>query len=231
MITASEIRVVTMLRRSASAATGNASDATASGWIARSNSTPTGRARNVTSTNAEPTRRAGGQARRRRRRCAASAVSTSEPGDRPITLVDDLEAVAREHRLRFGRQHPRQERLGDGRVRAVREHRDGVAGQHVRLVLDPDGFDALHRQGVGGVDDGGIRLAQLDLGGDQPDVGLLGDDVGQRPPLRSEEHTSELQSLRRISYAVFCLKKKKKTTNNYYLVSYTYITQTKRKKN
>src|SRR6056297_3795076 len=27
---------------------------------------------------------------------------------------------------------------------------------------------------------------------------------------RSEEHTSELQSLRRISYAVFCLKKKKK---------------------
>src|SRR3546814_6805617 len=30
--------------------------------------------------------------------------------------------------------------------------------------------------------------------------------------LRSEEHTSELQSLMRISYAVFCLKKKKITT-------------------
>src|SRR3546814_1898436 len=29
-------------------------------------------------------------------------------------------------------------------------------------------------------------------------------------PQRSEEHTSELQSLMRISYAVFCLKKKKK---------------------
>src|SRR3546814_1904227 len=29
---------------------------------------------------------------------------------------------------------------------------------------------------------------------------------------RSEEHTSELQSLMRISYAVFCLKNKKKTT-------------------
>src|SRR5881396_3950078 len=29
-------------------------------------------------------------------------------------------------------------------------------------------------------------------------------------PLRSEEHTSELQPLRTISYAVFCLKKKKK---------------------
>src|SRR3546814_1811529 len=33
---------------------------------------------------------------------------------------------------------------------------------------------------------------------------------------RSEEHTSELQSLMRISYAVFCLKKKKKTRNKTY---------------
>src|SRR3546814_5549356 len=33
---------------------------------------------------------------------------------------------------------------------------------------------------------------------------------------RSEEHTSELQSLMRISYAVFCLKKKKKTTTTKY---------------
>src|SRR3546814_3068192 len=32
--------------------------------------------------------------------------------------------------------------------------------------------------------------------------------------VRSEEHTSELQSLMRISYAVFCLKKKKHYTNN-----------------
>src|SRR3546814_1903307 len=37
-------------------------------------------------------------------------------------------------------------------------------------------------------------------------ITLLAIDVG-RPP-RSEEHTSELQSLMRISYAVFCLKKK-----------------------
>src|SRR3546814_4041888 len=34
---------------------------------------------------------------------------------------------------------------------------------------------------------------------------------GRRSCRRSEEHTSELQSLMRISYAVFCLKKKKKT--------------------
>src|SRR3546814_4894873 len=33
-------------------------------------------------------------------------------------------------------------------------------------------------------------------------------------PNRSEEHTSELQSLMRISYAVFCLKKKKTYYNN-----------------
>src|SRR3546814_7681379 len=52
-----------------------------------------------------------------------------------------------------------------------------------------------------------------------------------RPNSRSEEHTSELQSLMRISYAVFCLKKKKPdmdhadkdsklneyNTNNHYL--------------
>src|SRR3546814_4203102 len=33
-------------------------------------------------------------------------------------------------------------------------------------------------------------------------------DMMSWPPTRSEEHTSELQSLMRISYAVFCLKKK-----------------------
>src|SRR3546814_2919075 len=36
---------------------------------------------------------------------------------------------------------------------------------------------------------------------------ILNDQPGDK---RSEEHTSELQSLMRISYAVFCLKKKKK---------------------
>src|SRR3546814_7645619 len=41
-------------------------------------------------------------------------------------------------------------------------------------------------------------------------------------PLRSEEHTSELQSLMRISYAVFCLKKKTQTKNTHIHTS-TYI--------
>src|SRR3546814_6005648 len=38
--------------------------------------------------------------------------------------------------------------------------------------------------------------------------------TAQRDHARSEEHTSELQSLMRISYAVFCFKKKKKHTRN-----------------
>src|SRR3546814_2598405 len=37
---------------------------------------------------------------------------------------------------------------------------------------------------------------------------------------RSEEHTSELQSLMRISYAVFCLKKKKTKNNTYSNLTY-----------
>src|SRR3546814_3698000 len=44
---------------------------------------------------------------------------------------------------------------------------------------------------------------------------------------RSEEHTSELQALMRISYAVFCLKKKKK--NNHKNSKYTYNRSYKRR--
>src|SRR3546814_1359829 len=45
----------------------------------------------------------------------------------------------------------------------------------------------------------------------KPSDGTVGEDCSQPPDgvARSEEHTSELQSLMRISYAVFCLKKKK----------------------
>src|SRR3546814_3668767 len=45
-------------------------------------------------------------------------------------------------------------------------------------------------------------------------VMMLQSDLGLMPwDVRSEEHTSELQSLMRISYAVFCLKKKKNNTS------------------
>src|SRR3546814_7191648 len=42
---------------------------------------------------------------------------------------------------------------------------------------------------------------------------IVGGDQAHRRGRRSEEHTSELQSLMRISYAVFCLKTKKQNKN------------------
>src|SRR3546814_2071064 len=48
------------------------------------------------------------------------------------------------------------------------------------------------------------------LAGLEPHPHGLSQQPNQRHWQRSEEHTSELQSLMRISYAVFCLKKKKK---------------------
>src|SRR3546814_3343422 len=45
------------------------------------------------------------------------------------------------------------------------------------------------------------------------DIALIPPDEPARPATRSEEHTSELQSLMRTSYAVFCLKKKKLALN------------------
>src|SRR3546814_4673423 len=64
------------------------------------------------------------------------------------------------------------------------------------------------------VDAGAAELARLEQG----DAGAVpgGAECRGQPPgaaARSEEHTSELQSLMRISYAVFCLKKKKHNTS------------------
>src|SRR3546814_4441410 len=54
----------------------------------------------------------------------------------------------------------------------------------------------------------GIKLEVLDYYADSTEV--------EAPLVRSEEHTSELQSLMRISYAVFCLKKKRQPTHEKY---------------
>src|SRR3546814_8304898 len=52
--------------------------------------------------------------------------------------------------------------------------------------------------------------------GDYADaVADLGRALSHAPNRRSEEHTSELQSLMRISYAVFCLKKKTQQSNRH----------------
>src|SRR3546814_1560939 len=60
---------------------------------------------------------------------------------------------------------------------------------------------------------------------DRPLLGPAGQcrSGGLRAAGRSEEHTSELQSLMRISYAVFCLKKKKKETISSVHIYITYV--------
>src|SRR3546814_1778759 len=54
-----------------------------------------------------------------------------------------------------------------------------------------------------------IAQAQGTMAAQQSSDMLMNAVLGQLAAGRSEEHTSELQSLMRISYAVFCLKKKK----------------------
>src|SRR3546814_6452024 len=76
-----------------------------------------------------------------------------------------------------------------------------VGDDEVGDRLDVVEVEARHRQ-----------ARQLHVGGHGDDPGVVR--LDQR---RSEEHTSELQSLMRISYAVFCLKKKK-NRHNYKLV-------------
>src|SRR3546814_10257187 len=63
----------------------------------------------------------------------------------------------------------------------------------------------------------------LELDGHAPNLGQQ--TPRQHRARRSEEHTSELQSLMRISYAVFCLKKKNKQTTNDKYQTHTYTKQ------
>src|SRR3546814_7803389 len=78
-----------------------------------------------------------------------------------------------------------------------------------RLVAHPlgAGEDVAHGIEVVGVRHLGIA-GEEGVGAEQDGgIGVVGE---HRHDARSEEHTSELQSLMRISYAVFCLKKKTK---------------------
>src|SRR3546814_8445929 len=81
----------------------------------------------------------------------------------------------------------------------------GPGRQPERLLLGEGGGDlqqaqALHRCAHLALDAGGVL--------DAPAEHLESPADAEHRPARSEEHTSELQSLMRISYAVFCLKKK-----------------------
>src|SRR3546814_9333222 len=86
--------------------------------------------------------------------------------------------------------------------------RSGTAGllHHGSLRKRAAGALPGWRRGIGGRSSCGSR---------QGSPGAAGRAVSfPEPQTRSEEHTSELQSLMRISYAVFCLKKKKNHTQH-----------------
>src|SRR3546814_10268917 len=96
--------------------------------------------------------------------------------------------------------------------------RHGIDGSF--RAIRPDAIEQVHADIIAELH--GIGAAEQEVG-DHKELGDLQrpprrpeEDAGEGPveggPQRSEEHTSELQSLMRISYAVFCLKKKKKKT-------------------
>src|SRR3546814_10592888 len=101
------------------------------------------------------------------------------------TIVDHLQQVPAGLPI-LGRRFEPAQKIGDAQ-----------AALHLHLVVKP-GF----RPG----DDGGGNVGGQYLHAQsRPTARMLA---------RSEEHTSELQSLMRISYAVFCLKKKKRILHN-----------------
>src|SRR3546814_4453069 len=93
------------------------------------------------------------------------------------------------------------------RLRAVADHLQAVG--HVGLGEGDAGqFDVVRVV----LDQQDVFLAHARF----PESGTAGSSTKKvlpAPGSRSEEHTSELQSLMRISYAVFCLKKKTKQTS------------------
>src|SRR3546814_9977267 len=88
---------------------------------------------------------------------------------------------------------------GDDRLLAPARHRDA---QHVHV-------DRRHL-----MDDRQHERAAVDHHGLAAVAGAHEGDLLRRAVVRSEEHTSELQSLMRISYAVFCLKNKNTEQKN-----------------
>src|SRR3546814_7874819 len=78
-----------------------------------------------------------------------------------------------------------------------------LAGQRVHLTH----VDEARARIAGGEEVGLVQHPAARRHQTQLDAELL--QAGESKTARSEEHTSELQSLMRISYAVFCLKKKK----------------------
>src|SRR3546814_6449965 len=107
----------------------------------------------------------------------------------------DLPGVERRRRLVDQQQvGSRGGRAGDADALSL------AAGQRVGALVDMVGQPDPVEQAVGR----GDRVRRVAAEEAAPEV-----DIAEPAGERSEEHTSELQSLMRISYAVFCLKKKK----------------------
>src|SRR3546814_6669623 len=94
----------------------------------------------------------------------------------------------------------------------LREFGPGVVDQQQRGI---DHLGGIVRRDVGRHADRDPARAISEQVGEQPRhdlrlfvLAIIGGTKIDRALVRSEEHTSELQSLMRISYAVFCLKKK-----------------------
>src|SRR3546814_2690717 len=100
----------------------------------------------------------------------------------PVELVLQERGAACDRGAGDGAGQVAQQAVGDARV----EHHRQAPGRRLLGVKAPDRA---------------LAGAPADLGG-----------VVKLSAVRSEEHTSELQSLMRISYAVFCLKKKQTTS-------------------
>src|SRR3546814_1386525 len=94
----------------------------------------------------------------------------------------------------------------------VPEALTALNGSLVRLA--PGRAEVIDEVFVGRLALDGNRLIDLDSPAIRDRRRMIQHGTAVATVVRSEEHTSELQSLMRISYAVFCLKKKKQVNQN-----------------
>src|SRR3546814_7555171 len=123
-------------------------------------------------------------------------MNSDSRSKRPVAkILNTIPEMPEQHRP----HRPRHERQPEARIGEHQLRRGRFGGKEQR----PE-----HQRRGGGVD---IEIVEFDRGADQ----AREQDTPMRCAAacrhRSEEHTSELQSLMRISYAVFCLKQKTST--------------------
>src|SRR3546814_8765993 len=107
-----------------------------------------------------------------------------------------------------------------GRARVDRKARGAIAAHRrpAQILKDRSRLLKVGREFVGGQGEdapmiiamAGQFVPRLDDPPNQRGIAFGDPTQGEESAGRSEEHTSELQSLMRISYAVFCLKKKRR---------------------